>query len=146
MPVLKYLADTCVISDAFSGKPTILDWMMKHRGEVGICTLTLAEIRRGIEILPNSKRRNELDRKYSFTLEDYNGAIFCFDESSAMEWGRLMAESVSFGKNLPLSDSLIAAVARSSGLKVATHNVKHFLGCDVVDPTTGLEQAAWDTH
>lgn len=85
----------------------------------------------------------ELERKYKFVLEDYGDAIFVFDEASAVEWGKLMAEAQAFNHPLPYEDSLIGAVARSLGIKVLTKNKKHFRGCDVVDPATGREYSGW---
>jgi predicted nucleic acid-binding protein len=49
MPVLKYLADTNTVSDYFRPGNPVKEWFARHRGEIGISTLTLAEMRRGIE-------------------------------------------------------------------------------------------------
>jgi toxin FitB len=141
MPLLRYLADTNVISDALRGHSSILEWLNQHSGQVGISTFTLAEMRRGIELKQDSKARRELERDFRFVLEDYRGAIFVFDEAAAMEWGRLMAEARNHP--LPYQDSLLAAIARSHGLKMLTRNIRHFKGCVTVDPSTGVEHAAW---
>jgi len=108
---------------------------------VAISTLTLAEIRRGIELRSPGKVKRQLERIYGFILEDYREAIFAFDESAAMEWGRLMAEACDH--LVPYDDSLIAAIARSCGLAVVTRNLRHFPGCATVDPWTGSEHAIW---
>jgi predicted nucleic acid-binding protein len=73
-----------------------------------------------------------LERTYDFILEDYREAIFVFDEAAAAEWGRLMAESRDALS--PYDDSLIAAIAWSSGLTVITRNEKHFSGVATVNP------------
>ena len=52
MPVLKYLADTNAVSDYFRVGNPVRDWFARHPGEIGISTLTLAEMRRGIELTP----------------------------------------------------------------------------------------------
>jgi len=75
-------------------------------------------MRRGIELKADPKTRAKLERTYDFILEDYQEAIFVFDEAAAAEWGRLMAESRDALP--PYDDSLIAAIARSSGLTVIT--------------------------
>jgi len=46
MPVLKFLADTNVVSDYFRPGNPVKAWFAAHQGEIGISTLTLAEIRR----------------------------------------------------------------------------------------------------
>ncbi|MDB6037224.1 MAG: hypothetical protein JWM99_1065 [Verrucomicrobiales bacterium] len=141
MPVLKYLADTNALSDIIRGEKSVREWFSACPGEVAISTITLAELRAGIELKPEGKRRRELERDFQFILEDYSGAILVFDEAAAFEWGRLMAEA----KNHPLSydDSLIAAVARSLDLRVVTRNYKDFPGCPTVDPWTGKEFGGW---
>jgi len=123
------------------GEQVVIDWFSKHADEVAISTLTLAELRAGIELKAESKRRRELERKFAYVLEDYSGAILSFDEAAAFEWGRLVAEA----RNHPLSyhDSLIAAIARSVGLRVVTRNVQHFPACQTVDPWTGIERPSW---
>src|SRR5947209_6713195 len=93
MPVLKYLADTNAVSDFLRGEKAVRDWFSSHSDEVGISTLTLAEMRRGIELKPEGKLRRELERKFRYVIDDYRGAVLVFDEAAAMEWGRLMAEA-----------------------------------------------------
>jgi predicted nucleic acid-binding protein len=141
MPLLSYLADTNAVSDYLRGENSVKEWFSFRQGEIGISTLSLAEIRRGVELKPEGKRRRELERKFRYLLEDYFGAIFVFDEAAAMEWGILMAEARQHP--LPYEDSLIAAIARSAGLRVVTRNIKHFPGCPTVDPWTGIEHSAW---
>jgi predicted nucleic acid-binding protein len=132
MPVLKYLADTNAVSDFFRGAEPVRNWFSNHRGEIGLSTLTLAEIRRGIELKPPGKKRRTLEKVYGFILEDYREAIFVFDEGAAVEWGRSMASSRN--QPVPCEDSLIGAIARSAGLTVVTRNTGDFPGCDTVDP------------
>jgi predicted nucleic acid-binding protein len=132
MPVLKYLADTNAISDYFRTGTPVKAWFLTHRGEIGVSTFTLAEIRRGIELKGNTKTRFALERIFDFVLEDYREAIYAFDEAAAAEWGRMMAEAKH--KPIPYDDSLIGAIARSNGLTVVTRNEKHFPGCKTVNP------------
>lgn len=131
MPVLTYLADTNIVSDYHRKAAPVRDWFAAHRGEVGISTFTLAELRRGIE-LKDGKARQQLEAAWRFVLEDYSGRIFVFDEAAAVEWGKMMAKL----KNAlpPLGDSLLAAIARTTGMVVVTRNVKHFPGCRTVNP------------
>ena len=132
MPVLKYLADTNTISDYFRPGNPVKEWFAQHRGEIGISTLTLAEMRRGIELKGDTKARFALERVFDFVLEDYREAIYVFDEAAAAEWGRMMAEAKN--KPIPYDDSLIGAIARSCGLAVVTRNGKHFPRCKTVNP------------
>jgi predicted nucleic acid-binding protein len=141
MPVLKYLADTNVISDWMKGSESVAQWLGEHQEQIAISTFTLAEIRRGIELKPEGKTRRELEKQFQFLLEDYDGCVWLFDEAAAFEWGRLMAEARNHP--IPFDDSLIAAIARSMKATVVTRNIRHFPGCKTVDPWTGKENPAW---
>ena len=132
MPVLKYLADTNSVSDYFKPGNPVKAWFQKHPGQIALSTITLAEMRRGIEMRGDTKARYALERVFHFILEDYREAIFAFDEAAAAEWGRMMAAHPA----IPYDDSLIAAIARSCGLTVITRNKKHFPACDTVNPWT----------
>jgi toxin FitB len=141
MPLLRYLSDTNVISDWMDGAEPVVKWLEAHAEEVAISTLTLAELRRGIELKPDSKARRLFERQFQFILQDYDGCVWVFDEAAAFEWGRLMAEARNHP--IPFDDSLIGAIARAMGAKVVTRNARHFPGCDTVDPWTGKESIAW---
>ena len=75
MPVLKYLADTNAVSDYFRPGNPVKAWFNDHPGEIGLSTLTLAEMRRGIELKGDTKARLALERVFKFVLEDYREAI-----------------------------------------------------------------------
>ena len=131
MPVLRFIADTNVVSDYSRPGNPVKDWFARHRGEVGITTITLAEMRRGIEMRGDIKARTRLEKLFGFVIEDYRDAIFGFDEAAAAEWGRMMATT---DRPIPYDDSLIAAIARSRELTVVTRNEKHFPGCKTANP------------
>jgi predicted nucleic acid-binding protein len=131
MPVLKYLADTNTVSDYFRPGNPVKAWFAAHRGEIGISTLTLAKMQRGIELKGQTKARLALERIFDFVMEDYREAIYAFDEAAA-EWRRIMAQTKN--QPIPYDDSLIAAIARSNGLVVITRNEKHFTGCRMINP------------
>ena len=132
MPVLKYLADTNTVSDYFRPGNPVKAWFAAHRGEIGISTLTLAKMQRGIELKGQTKARLALERIFDFVMEDYREAIYAFDDAAAAEWRRIMAQTKN--QPIPYDDSLIAAIARSNGLVVITRNEKHFTGCRMINP------------
>jgi predicted nucleic acid-binding protein len=141
MLLLKYLVDTNVVSDWMRGETAVVNWMDEHETEVAISSLSIAEIRRGIECKVEGKARRELDREFGYVMEFFEDAVWLFDEAAAFEWGRLMSEARAHP--LPFEDSLIAAIARSMSATMVTRNVKHFPGCRTVDPCTGKEFPAW---
>jgi predicted nucleic acid-binding protein len=141
MPVLKFLADTNAVSGWMRGEPSVISWFGTHGDEIAISTISLAELRRGIELKAHGKARLELERTFRFVLETFEGSVWVFDEAAAFEWARLMAEARNHP--LPYDDSLIAAIARSMDATVLTRNVKHFPGCPTIDPWTGKQTSAW---
>ena len=73
MPILKYLADTNVISDWMRGAASVTKWLSERKGEVAVSTFTIAELRWGIELKEDRKARRELERKFEWILEEYEG-------------------------------------------------------------------------
>ena len=53
--------------------------------------MTLAELRYGVERLPDGKRKRALSKKLDFLLQDYREKVLVFDENVATEWGRYMS-------------------------------------------------------
>jgi predicted nucleic acid-binding protein len=143
MPLLKFLADTNAISAAIREEPAVTAWFDEHVDQVGVSTITLAEMRRGVELKRDTKTGRVLEREFRMVLEDYRGAIFAFDEGAAAEWGRLMRESHEHNRPLAFEDSFISAIARSMGMKVLTQNWRDFPGSISVDPFTGQERPGW---
>jgi toxin FitB len=138
---VKYLLDTNVVSETSKPKPdpNCFAWLEARRGECVLSTITLAEIRYGIERLPSGKRKTAAKTQFQFLAEDYTGQFLDFDAPSAAEWGRYAEQLESkFGsdwwKLFDLRDTQIAAISREYGLVIATRNVKHFPFCETEDP------------
>jgi toxin FitB len=138
---LTYLLETNVVAEVSkpAPDPRCLAWLAAKRGKCALSAITLAEIRYGIERLPEGKRKSTIEQAYEFMLEDYGGLILDFDGPSATEWGRYAAEleaarGADWWKHFDLRDTQIAAIAREYGLTVATRNGKHFPFCDTENP------------
>lgn len=138
---MTWLLDTNVVSEISRPLPDsyCLAWLEEHSEDSAISTITLAELRYGIERLPAGKRKSEKERAFRFLVEDYRGRFFDFDAAAATEWGRYVAElekthGTDWWKHFDLRDTQIAAIAREYGLTVATRNAKDFPQCDTEDP------------
>ena len=136
-----YLLDTNVLAEASKPAPdaACLAWLEAQRGNCAISTVTVAELRYGIERFPEGKRKAAAETWFRFMMEDYSGACIAFDGPAATEWGRLAAElEAHYGsdwwKTFDFRDTQIAAIAREYGLTVATRNTKHFPFCQTVNP------------
>lgn len=133
---MTYLLDTNVLSEGMRPKPDdkVIRWLNAHQEESAISALTLAEMARGAEVLPDGKRKNELLRLLRFMQEDFADAILPFDEAVAWEWARYCKRISDNGQSVAAMDSLIAATAQAYGLVVVTRNTQDFPGVPVLNP------------
>ncbi|MBX9602624.1 MAG: type II toxin-antitoxin system VapC family toxin [Bryobacteraceae bacterium] len=137
-----FLVDTNVLSE-FSRRgdpnPNVRNWLKSVESEsLYVSILTLAEIRRGIELLPPGKRREELERWLEADLiASFPGAnVLPVTKNIGDRWAVLSARAQERGVHLGVIDGLIAATALEHGLTLATRNVKDFvtLAVPLVNP------------
>ena len=132
-----FLVDTNVLSE-FSHRgepnPQVKRWLKAAApGSLYVSILTLAELRRGIELLPPGKRRNQLEQWLETEL------LQSFDDANVLpvtkaigdRWAALSARAQEKGVQTAVLDGLIAATALEHGLIVVTRNVKDFVGLGV---------------
>lgn len=98
--------------------------------------LTMAEIRRGIELLPAGKRREQLEEWQAGIETSFASRLLPVTKPIGDLWALLSAQAQRRGTPLAIMDGFIAATALEHDLTVATRNVKDFvgLGVDVFDP------------
>ena len=137
---MKYILDTCAISElvAKQPNPTVVEFIDSlDPDDVYLSVVTIGEISKGIEKLPKSKRKQELE---TWLREDllvrFDGKIIPLDTGGLLEWGSLTARLESTGKTLPAMDSLIAATVLARSMILVTRNVDDFenTGIEIVNP------------
>lgn len=134
------ILDTNVVSEVMRAvpSPNVLDWLANRPAfDFAVTTITVAEIRFGLARLPLGRRRHERERLFdNFCARSFTGRILSFDELAADAFGELIAARERSGRPLLGFDSLIAAIAVSRGLGLATRNIRDFEACGiaVVDP------------
>jgi len=99
--------------------------------------LTFGEIRRGIEKLPNSKRRTRLETWLEKDLREwFHQRLLVVDEAIANRWGLLAATAHRSGMPLAIIDGLLSATALEHKLTVVTRNSTDFVntGVQIVNP------------
>lgn len=100
-------------------------------------SITLFEIRQGIERLPESRRRTALEAGARRAFEQtFEGRVLAFDPDAAHTAALVAADRIRRGKPIDFRDTLIAGVVLSRRAEFATRNVRHFADLDVpvVDP------------
>lgn len=125
---MRYLLDTNVLSQQDS-HPRARAWMVQHQLQLGLASMTVAEIAQGIEALSSGRRRLQLEKLLKEILEDF--PVVAFGTSEALAWGRYVSTT---NRPLPMRDSVIAATALANNLQVVTGNEKDFPGVETVNP------------
>jgi len=132
--VTRYLLDTNIVSEAGKPNPSagIASWIQNQpAADLFIANLTVAEIWRGILELPAGQRRRALEAWFTGSERPraaFQDRILAFDETAALEWGRMMAEGRRVGRPRSPIDMIIAATAAAHSCVVVTANERHFDG------------------
>ena len=135
--------DTNVVSELMRERPSpvVLRWMDNQLTDnLFVTSITEAEIRTGIAILPEGERQRGL----AIAAERLFGVFFAerispFDSDAAQAYAMLAAERRTAGRPISQSDCQIAAIAHSRGAPVVTRDADDFEACglDVIDPWAG---------
>ena len=124
---MKYLLDTCVISEAIKTKPDhqVIAWLAaQQQDNLYLSVLTFGEIEKGIEKLAQGKRKNKLRLWIKEDLkQQFAHRILPIDTEAAIVWGRIQGQSEKHGRPLPAIDSLIAATALAHHYVLVTRNI-----------------------
>jgi predicted nucleic acid-binding protein len=127
--------DTNVISETMRPAPeaTVLRWVrsIPHR-EIWTCTVVLAELFSGVDLMPTGKRQQPLREK----MEQLVPALFLnqnltFDLSAARDYGPILATRKASGRPIDQFDAQIAAIAKANGATLATRNTADFEDCGI---------------
>ena len=124
---MKYLLDTCVISEVIKQKPNkkVILWLQKQEEEnLYLSVLTFGEIEKGIEksVSEDRKKRLRLWVEEDLKLR-FGGRILPIDMQVASRWGEVQGKSEITGKSLPTIDGLIAVTGLVNNCVVVTRNI-----------------------
>ncbi|MEM7602473.1 MAG: type II toxin-antitoxin system VapC family toxin [Verrucomicrobiota bacterium] len=125
---MSYLVDTNVFSEKLKHRPApeVVEWLRENEALIFVSTITIAEIRRGIERLPDGTRKTEYHRWLSSIGHTMKGSILSFNRAVAHTWGQMQGSLDGQGIKLSPFDGLVAATAIRHGLTVVTRNEKDF--------------------
>ncbi|QRZ15581.1 type II toxin-antitoxin system VapC family toxin [Paracoccus methylovorus] len=134
------ILDTNVLSEILrpAPEPHVLDWLAARDGTtIWLTAITEAELRHGVAILPEGKRREGLAAMIDQIIrEDFAGRILPFDSPAAEAFAAIAAARRAMGRPILHADCQIAAIARAHGAIVATRNTADFADCgiDLINP------------
>jgi toxin FitB len=134
------LLDTNVISEPLkaSGDPKIVTWINAQNIEtLYLSTIGLAELRFGIAVLPEGKRKDVLHSSLEQrVLPLFEGRILSFDIGASQAYATLRSKARAAGQAIASVDGYIAAIAMTHGLAVATRDTNPFIaaGLTVINP------------
>lgn len=134
------ILDTNVISEFMLPKPDsrVTRWLdQQPSSSFWTTSVTIFEIRFGLETMPQGRRRKILAASFENWLNDIvQQRIVGYDEHAARSAAELAAERQRRGRPGELRDTMIAGIVVSSRAVLATRNVKHFddIASSVVNP------------
>ena len=134
------LLDTNVVSEPLkaSGDMNVLAWIDAQIIEtLYLSTISVAELRFGIAVLPEGKRRDALHSSLEQrVLPLFAGRILPFDAPASQAYATLRARARTAGQAIAPTDGYIAAIAVTQGFLVATRDTSPFdaAGLAVINP------------
>ncbi|MDE2447021.1 MAG: type II toxin-antitoxin system VapC family toxin [Alphaproteobacteria bacterium] len=139
----RWLLDTNIVSELRRPKPNqhLLAWM--HGTQVNqhyLCSVTVAEIRVGIELLQNIEDRIQLSQWLEKTIRPlFADRIVSVGEGELVYWRLLGQRLAKQRSHVAEPDLLIAAIAGHNKMTIVTRNHKDFIKSvvPILNPFTG---------
>lgn len=137
-----WLLDTNILAELRRPKPEprVLSFIAAQPlATFHISTVTLAEIRFGIERLDDPVKRSGLTEWLTHRVRPmFAGRILPVSEDVMLKWRLLMEEGRKTGHTFPQPDVLIAATGLCHGLTIVTRDINDYArtGVDLLNPWT----------
>ena len=120
---MKYLLDTNICIALIRQKPpALIQRIISHRpGEVGISSITLAELAHGVEKSAQPEQNMSALQQFLLPFE-----VSDFEQKAALAYGKIRAQLERNGRTIGSMDMLIAAHAINLEAILVTNNVREF--------------------
>jgi len=134
------ILDTNIVSALMAKEPpaAVVRWLDRCPPEsIWTTSITIYELRLGIERLAGGRRRRELEDQFAQVIrDDIQNRVLALDTHSAHEAATLSAQRQSRGMPAEIRDTMIAGIALAHRADFATGNMRHFQDIDIrlIDP------------
>jgi len=128
---MKYLLDTCVLSEYVKKQPhlQVINWLDEQKEiDLLISILSIGELKKGIIKIERSQpiRFQRLCKWIERLETQFEGRILPVEQGVINQWSKSCGQSEANGTKLAVLDSLLAATALAHNLVVVTRNVDDF--------------------
>lgn len=134
------LLDTNMVSEPLRHVPNtrVIEWIDAQPLEtLYLSTITVAELRAGVALLPAGKRQAGLyENLEKRVLPLFTGRVLAFDLGCTQAYAKLIARARAAGLAIATADGYIAAIATANGFTIATRDTGPFqaAGVTVINP------------
>lgn len=134
------LLDTNVVSELMKTRPHAHVSAFFERvwlRDLYLPSVAVAEIRYGIERLPEGRWRDDIERGFAaFLAEGFGERIVVFDPGCAAGYARFRVARERVGRSVTVLDAMIGGMAMAFGARLATRNIADFdlCGLNLIDP------------
>ena len=120
----RVLIDTDIYSEVIKAiNPTVTQNAIAYRQANGVLTLSVVTV---MEIVRGFQQNQSVRRLNDFLTAVASEVVLIFDQPAAELAGRIEGELVRTGRPIGMADTMIAAIALTQGLELATGNTAHF--------------------
>jgi predicted nucleic acid-binding protein len=131
--------DTNVLSALMqvAPEPKVIAWLDRQsQTAVWTTSVTVFEIRFGLQIMAGGKRRSALLQAFESLLRRIEHRVASFDDAAASQAADLMASRQNKGRPIDLRDTMIAGIVLARQAGIATRNTDHFsdISATVINP------------
>ena len=123
-----YLLDTNILSELMRKEPTpsVINWLDEQvLDNLAISSITVAEIKLGVALLPDGKRKRALGSMADEMLLEFDNQ-YDFDSIVASEYADIVSHCTRQGRAISTEDAQIAAISRVNNAILVTRNTRDF--------------------
>ncbi|MGA8273212.1 MAG: type II toxin-antitoxin system VapC family toxin [Candidatus Sulfotelmatobacter sp.] len=133
------ILDSNVVSEWMRPRPErkVIAWLDRQpRALIWTTSITVFEVRFGLQTMPAGKRRESYEQGFRNLLERIEHRVAPFDSEAAQHASDLMAFRKTQGRPRESRDTMIAGVVLAHHATLATRNVRDFsdILASLVDP------------